>query len=413
MRPLRSTGDAARLLAARMGYALAQAIQSIRCAGGLGYKSQLEGAVRSVVFPVSTGYEINVPGLLTIKADGPAGHARVMERWRSCRRSSPVCRVRAPGLRRALHGRFHRDRPSTSRPSASSPTTPRPAAPHPRSWSPNTAWRCSVTSSTTSPWRTWRPTHIDAFREALASWPARARVLPAYRGLSAKAIVAKAKKRGEGGLSIRTMEKHLDRLRTFFNWSVQRRELAHNPLTGLRLQTNADKYTKTKRGFRPEELGALFDPVRRAEQCDNDPMYFWIPLFGLFTGARLSEAAQLLVSDLAEIGGVWGIHITGEGAKSVKNAQSKRFVPVPERLLALGLLDYSAEVKALGFSALFPGGSVGAKNGPGIGSASSSTEHCFAAPAESVTKLCRITRPATPSSRRATSWDSRKPRSGY
>jgi len=94
-------------------------------------------------------------------------------------------------------------------------------------------------------------------------------------------------------------------------------------------------------------------------------MYFWIPLFGLFTGSRLSEAAQLLVSDLAEVGSVWGIHITGEGAKSLKNAQSKRFVPVPERLLALRLLDYAADVKALGFAELFPGGSTGSKNGLG------------------------------------------------
>jgi integrase len=366
VRPLRSTGDAARLLAARMGYALAQAIQSIRCAGGdLDTKSQLERAIRSVAFPVSTGYEINVPGLLTIKADGPAGHARVME-------ALAVLQTVIPGLPGA--GAWHAA--SASRALPSGPTLHESAKrflAHYSSTSRAASTQLEAEHSVALfcdliddiPIADLGPTHVDAFREALASWPARARVLPAYRGLSAKAIVAKAKTRGEGGLSIRTMEKHLDRLRTFFNWSVQRRELAHNPLAGLRLQTSADKYTKTKRGFRPEELSALFDPVRRAKQCDDDPMYFWIPLLGLFTGSRLSEAAQLLVSDLADVGGVWGVHITGEGAKSVKNAQSNRFVPVPERLLALGLLDYAADVKALGFAALFPGGSVGAKNGPG------------------------------------------------
>lgn len=34
VRPLRSTGDASRLLAARMSYPLARLIQSIRCGGG-------------------------------------------------------------------------------------------------------------------------------------------------------------------------------------------------------------------------------------------------------------------------------------------------------------------------------------------------------------------------------------------
>jgi hypothetical protein len=63
----------------------------------------------------------------------------------------------------------------------------------------------------------------DAFRAALALWPARARVLPEYRGMSARAIISKAKTLKPPGLNVRTKEKHLDRLRVFFNWTVQRR----------------------------------------------------------------------------------------------------------------------------------------------------------------------------------------------
>jgi len=367
VRPLGdSSGDAARLVAARMGYALAQAIKSIRSTGGdLDTKRHLDAAIQSAASPDSRHYELTVPGVLSLKADGPDDHARAMEALAAMRVVIPglpgvgglqgaataPSPPKGPSLRESAK-RFLAHYKSTSRAAST-----QLEAEH------SVDLFCDLLDDI--PMADLGPAHIDAFREALASWPARARVLPAYKGLSAKAIVAKAKKRGEGGLSIRTMEKHLDRLRTFFNWSVQRRELPHNPLAGLRLQSNADKYTKTKRGFRPDELSALFDPVRRVEQCDDDPMYFWIPLFGLFTGTRLSEAAQLLVSDLAEVGGVWGFHITGEGAKSIKNAQSKRFVPVPERLLALGLLNYAADVKALGFTALFPGGSAGSKNGPG------------------------------------------------
>ena len=353
-------GDEARLAAAHMGYALAEAFDRIRSGGAsMGPKKELEAALAATISKVNRPYEINVPGVLSLKADGPEDHARLLETLSKMEVVLPglpaVSRTLAAPTGPLLHASaqlFLQQFEASNRAPATLLETQH-----------SVTLFCDLTDD--MPLAEVGPEQVDGFREALNHWPPRARVLPGYKGLSARQIVAKAKKNGGGGLAIRTFDKHFDRLRTFFNWAVQRRQMPHNPLAGLRLQRTADKYTPKRRGFRPDELAKLFEPARRLRLCAADPLYFWVPVFGLFLGARLREVAQLLVTDLDEVAGVWGVHITPESTKSVKNRQSRRFVPLPERLLALGVLDYRADVKALGHSDLFPGGSVKAKNGPG------------------------------------------------
>jgi integrase len=99
--------------------------------------------------------------------------------------------------------------------------------------------------------------------------------------------------------------------------------------------------------------------------CYVEPIYFgvwvrdwryWIPLIGLYSGARLGEIAQLLVADLRAIHGTWVFHITreGSGRKTVKTPGSERIVPVHSELVRRGLLNYHATMKALGHQNLFP-----------------------------------------------------------
>jgi integrase len=185
--------------------------------------------------------------------------------------------------------------------------------------------------------------------------------MPKYKSLSAREIVALGRDSQDRRLDVRTVQKHLDRLGVFFNEAVRRREMAHNPLAGLRLKTTQAKYEPTKRSFRPDELRLLFDPQRRALYAAAEPLSFWLPLLALFTGARLNELARLTTHNLTQEAGVWGIHIVAQR----KTTQSKRFIPLPERLLALGLVDYARDVRVHGFTDLFPGGSATAKNGPG------------------------------------------------
>lgn len=355
-------GDAARLTAARLGYALGRAVEQVRKGGpGVDVKKLIEGALAAAAAGGTRDYTLDIPGVVSLRAEGEQDHQRAMEALASLRDS--LARTPAPAavlappvgpLLRASAAKFLEHCRQVNKSAATLLETDH-----------SVRLFCDLNDDV--PMASISAEHIDTFRSALAVWPARARLLPEYRGLSARQIVSKARKTPgrSGGLGVRTVEKHLDRLRTFFNWAVQRREMTHNPLTGLRLQTTAEKYTHTRRGFRPEELAALFDPERRASLCSSDPHYYWIPTMALFTGARLGELAQLRVNDLDQVGDVWGIHITSESSKSLKNSQSRRFIPLPGRLLALGLLDYANEMKASGTFELFPGGAVGSKNGPG------------------------------------------------
>lgn len=357
--------DAARLAAARMGYALAQAVRAMRTGSGAMIDKELMEAVLAAAARGETrNYGIDIPGVVSMRADGPEDHARAMEAFRAMipmlpsqlpsQLSRPAAAATVPKSGPMLHEaieRFLKDFKKKGRSAATELETHHSL----------TLFRDLVDDV---PMEALSIQQIDAFTDAMETWPARARVIPKYKHLSAREIVAAGREDGVPGLEVRTMEKHLDRIRVFFHEAERRRELPYNPLKGYRLQTTAAKYDASRRAFRPEELALIFDPTRRAVH-QHDPMFFWLPLINLFIGARLREVAQLAITDLEPIVGVWGVHLTTESTKTLKNANSKRFVPLPDRLLSLGLLEYAQEMKALGHTDLFPGGSIGSKNGPG------------------------------------------------
>ncbi|OOG64444.1 hypothetical protein B0E46_07265 [Rhodanobacter sp. B04] len=215
------------------------------------------------------------------------------------------------------------------------------------------------------PVRDVEATDMDKFLDAIQHWPPNATKQAAFKDLTPAAIVKKAKKLGGRVISQRTQEKHLDSLRKFFKWCVRRKELDDNPAAGLHVMTRAEEETRTRRAFSDAELATIFDPERRAKHCDT-PSRWWLPLLALYTGARAQELAQLRAADVEEVAGIWGLHITAAGeGQHLKNAQSRRFVPLHPALIAAGLLDYRADAIAAGADRLFPG--LGAKPGDTVG----------------------------------------------
>lgn len=77
---------------------------------------------------------------------------------------------------------------------------------------------------------------------------------------------------------------------------------------------------------------------------------YWIPLLGLYTGARVGELAQLRVQDV-EVGKDGGAFIRisneAEGAR-VKTDAGQRRVPVHSELVRLGFLEYVASIGGAG-----------------------------------------------------------------
>lgn len=196
---------------------------------------------------------------------------------------------------------------------------------------------------------------MDDFLDAIASWPPNA--TKKWPGLTVSEVLAKARREGLNGLSHRTQEKHLDRVRVFFGWALERREIERNPAKTLHVLTRAQEDAGARQSFTPDELARAFDPIARSLACDQ-PHRWWGPMLALYTGARVTELAQLWTDDLEQISGIWGLHIAPrvDRGQQVKNAMSRRFVPVHPALLDAGLIAYRNEVvAAFGTSRLFPG----------------------------------------------------------
>jgi integrase len=79
---------------------------------------------------------------------------------------------------------------------------------------------------------------------------------------------------------------------------------------------------------------------------------YWVPLLGIYTGARCSELCQLMLHDIETKATIPTIRITDEGeGQNVKSEAGHRTIPIHSELIRLGFLDY---VKSLEGPKLWP-----------------------------------------------------------
>lgn len=119
-----------------------------------------------------------------------------------------------------------------------------------------------------------------------------------------------------------------------------------------------------QRSFKDAELARLFTGKEMKEFCASgaDVHKFWLPVIGLYTGARVNEICQINPDVDVKQGddGIRYFDITSNSAtaadvkKSVKTAAGSRIVPIHSKLIELGLLDYVDAVKKAGHKVLFP-----------------------------------------------------------
>jgi len=123
---------------------------------------------------------------------------------------------------------------------------------------------------------------------------------------------------------------------TLFTWA-EKNDLyeGNNPFKGLMIA--GAKKPKIKRvPYKENELKVLFSGLL------NEQGYkYWIPLIGLYTGMRLNEICQLERSDIEELSGIWCFNINDSNGKRLKTTSSARIVPIHQRLIELGFLEYA------------------------------------------------------------------------
>ncbi|WP_040578325.1 DUF6538 domain-containing protein [Methylomicrobium album] len=141
---------------------------------------------------------------------------------------------------------------------------------------------------------------------------------------------------------------------------------------------NRKEKERSQRSFKDAELLRVFTCEKMQGYCNSgaDVHKFWLPVIGLYSGARVNEICQL--NPFTDIvhgeGDVWYFHITEDTEadedvrKSTKTEAAKRVIPIHSKLIDLGFLDYVESLKKARYKRLFPqwkvaGGRAGANAG--------------------------------------------------
>jgi integrase len=189
------------------------------------------------------------------------------------------------------------------------------------------------------------------FKQTLLRLPANRNKIAIYRDKTIKELL---EMEIDQTLSVATVNKTLDRVSTLFNWAVRNGFMDRNPASAMQLPEDkrADEYRET---FTAEDLTKIFHSRLYLQGTPEKSYHFWLPILGLFTGARIEELCQLHLDDIHQQEGVWVIDINDKGEKKLKNKQSRRIVPLHPFLLdGLGFIRHVESLKAKGDDRLFP-----------------------------------------------------------
>lgn len=213
---------------------------------------------------------------------------------------------------------------------------------------------------------------IREFRNILLELPIKFNSRRGFDGLNLREMVERGKEAGFQRRDPRTIAKELSAVSSFFQWAVRDGFAEDNPVFGL-----APKFNKSRNkypNYEPAQLtailssplfvGCAFEKGKEHQPGSNRvrDWRFWIPMCGLFTGARIGELAQLQVNDIKKEDNIWIFDLIADeedgdkiiDIRSLKTESSRRKVPISAKIIELGFLDYVKDINNSGKVNLFP-----------------------------------------------------------
>lgn len=225
-------------------------------------------------------------------------------------------------------------------------------------------------------------------RELIRNYESKLRLMPSNRYQAARRhgtndasmLLVFAEKNNEPRLSEKTVESYLGKLSEVFRWAVTEDYFGKNPADKIIRKTRGVKTRAQddRHPFDHDDLTSIFSAEWFAHGgakrnkggglSDFRPYYYWLPLLGLYTGARLNEISQLHLTDIIEYEeGKFCAFINEQTIttdetkiadkavdKSIKNDDSKRLIPIHSNLIELGFSEYIDLLKTNGHTRLFP-----------------------------------------------------------
>ncbi len=194
------------------------------------------------------------------------------------------------------------------------------------------------------------------FRETALKLPPR---LYQFPEMPLEEIIAQAR----STISVTTFNNYVKNLTTFFSYAVREGYCARNPFDGMRVKQRG-KVSEERSIFTSSDLAKLFGSDKYARKDSPRPHQYWLPLMGLYTGARLNELCQLYLDDIVVVNGLDCIHIrASRGDQRLKTVSSERLIPIHSQLIKLGFLEYVKAQRAFGSQRVFPELSCHKKHG--------------------------------------------------
>lgn len=142
-----------------------------------------------------------------------------------------------------------------------------------------------------------------------------------------------------------TVNDHMTRVSGFFKWARDVFGLPINPAAGIAI---ANVAAEGRTVFTDDDIVSMFTEKSWTERRFKHSYYYWLPLLGIFTGARINELCQLRPADFIQVDGVDVISLANldDDEARAKNANARRRVPVHSELVRLGLLRWVEELRS-------------------------------------------------------------------
>lgn len=205
---------------------------------------------------------------------------------------------------------------------------------------------------------TLTPLDLEKYRKDLAYFPKNIDKLPGAAGLPFDTLIERVRAKtllGRDGkpaptITQNTLDGYLTTAANFLEFC--KRQYAVNPtlLDGFKVKTTQARKGATRRAFNQKEMTQIFGSDYYRDGAYNRSYQYWVIHLAAFTGARVNELSQLTTDDVRQDDeGLWFFNITAaedDDDQSVKNEDSRRIIPVHQKLIDLGFIDYCKAKKA-------------------------------------------------------------------
>ena len=148
------------------------------------------------------------------------------------------------------------------------------------------------------------------------------------------------------GRNVGTVADEVLAAHSVFKWAVQNQLLPSNPFTGM-APRSTKRASGEGKGYTDVEAAQLLQAARNETGWKR-----WLPWLLCFSGARISELAELRVKDIRREAGVWILDIAPTETRAGKTPSFQRMLPIHPALVAEGFLAYATKLPEGG--PLFP-----------------------------------------------------------